>query len=168
MTRLSLRSRGVLLTAVVVCAITLGPGACEAGEGEALEPGPAEALVASAVYPGLGQLWNDSDHKAAIVGGAEAFLVMRLLLEDRRTRHALRLYTETEESRYFEDYSRHFDTRQTLVWWVVVAALYGIADAYVDAHLTGFEDMRPPSLDEWPDARGSGGGGFRIGLACRF
>ena len=53
-------------------------------------PGPAQALVASAAYPGLGQLLNDSEHKAAIVGGVEAFLIARLVLEDRRTRHALR------------------------------------------------------------------------------
>lgn len=131
-------------------------------------PGPAQALVASAVYPGLGQLLNDSEHKAAIVGGVEAFLVARLVLEDRRTRHALRLYRETEESRYFNEYSQSFDTRQTLMWWLVIAALYGIADAYVDAHLVGFDDMTPASLNEWSALQGVGDDGIRVGFACRF
>jgi len=111
-------------------------------------PGPAEALAASAVYPGLGQLLNGAEPKAAVVGGAEAFLIARLVLEDRWTRHALRLYRETGRSEYFEEYSEHFDRRQTLVWWVVVAALYCVVDAYVDAHLTGFDDALPPYLAE--------------------
>ena len=139
-----------------------------APEDEPYRPGPAQALVASAAYPGLGQLLNGSEHKAAIVGGVEAFLISRLVLEDRRTRHALRLYRETQESVYFEEYSERFDTRQTLMWWVVVAALYGIADAYVDAHLVSFSDMTPPSFDDLSEAPGGAGGALRIGLACRF
>jgi hypothetical protein len=51
------------------------------------------------------------------------------------------------------------------VWWVVLAALYGIADAYVDAHLMGFDDMRPAALDEWSEG---GDDAIRIGFACRF
>jgi hypothetical protein len=61
----------------------------ETAEGEAAltrVQGPAESLVASAVYPGLGQLLNGSEHKAAIIGGVEAFLIARLVLEDRWTR----------------------------------------------------------------------------------
>ena len=131
-------------------------------------PGPAQALVASAAYPGLGQLLNDSEHKAAIVGGVEAFLIARLVLEDRRTRHALRLYNETQDSRYYDEYSRSFDTRQTLMWWVVVAALYGIADAYVDAHLVSFDEIRPTSPEDWSVAPTRADGGLRIGLAYRF
>jgi len=138
------------------------PGGASSG------PGPAQALVASAAYPGLGQLLNDSEYKAALVGGVEAFLIARLVLEDRRTRHALRLYNETQDSRYYDEYSSSFDTRQTLIWWVVVAALYGIADAYVDAHLVSFDEIGPTSSEDWSVAPTRADGGLRIGLACRF
>lgn len=133
-------------------------------------PGPAQALAASAAYPGLGQLLNGAESKAAVVGGAEAFLIARLVLEDRRTRHSLRLYNETGEGRYFNDYSEHFDRRQTLVWWVVVAALFGIADAYVDAHLDGFDAPMPAVLDGLSAGPGDGasGEGLRLGVALRF
>ena len=133
-------------------------------------PGPAQALVASAAYPGLGQLMNGAEPKAAVVGGVEAFLVVRLVLEDRRTRHSLRMYNETGEGRYFDAYSRHFDTRQTLMWWAIVAALFGMADAYVDAHLDNFEVSTPAGLegDTAGPASGDSGGAFRVGVAFRF
>ena len=36
-------------------------------------------MVASAAYPGLGQLLNGAEHKAAIVSAAEAVLVAALV-----------------------------------------------------------------------------------------
>ncbi|MFH1502006.1 MAG: DUF5683 domain-containing protein [Candidatus Eisenbacteria bacterium] len=163
-----MRTSALLL---VLLALTACPRPAAAEGGERGIPyahvqGPAQSLVASAVYPGLGQLLNDSEHKAAVIGGVEAFLVARLVLEDRWTRHSFRLYQETGQSRYFSEYSDHFDARQTLVWWVIVAALYGIADAYVDAHLMGFDDMRPDTLDDWSERPGDAA--LRIGFACRF
>lgn len=149
-----------------VPAASLATGAVDGATG--FDTGPAQSLVASAAYPGLGQLLNETERKAAVVGGVEAFLIARLLLEDRWTRHSQRLYNETGKSRYFDEYSRHFDTRQTLLWWVVVAALYGIADAYVDAHLVGFDDLRPALPDDWSVVPGGDDVAFRIGFACRF
>lgn len=160
----------LLLVPVVVTACptrTAGQDAQVENRGP-VSPGPAQSLVASAVYPGLGQLLNESEHKAALIGGAEAFLIARLVLEDRWTRHAYRRYQETGQGRYFDEYSRHFDTRQTLIWWAIVAALYGMADAYVDAHLMGFDDMRPASLDGWSDVPGGDEDAIRIGFAYRF
>ncbi len=131
--------------------------------------GPAQSLLASAAYPGLGQLLNGTEAKAAVVGGVEAFLIARLVLEDRWTRNSERLYNQTGKNVYFEEYSKHFDTRQTLLWWAVVAALYGIADAYVDAHLVGFDDLRPDLMDVWSDVPGTGDAdALRVGFACRF
>jgi hypothetical protein len=112
---------------------------------------------------------NGTELKAAIVGAAGAFLGARLLLEDRWTRHSLRRYRETGRQSYFDEYSEHFDRRQTLMWWAIVAALYGLADAYVDAHLADFDEpispslegaLAGPSLDD-PAA-------FRVGVAVRF
>jgi hypothetical protein len=123
-------------------------------------------MFASAAYPGLGQLLNDAEPKAAVVGAVEAFLIARLLVEDRRTRNALRLYKQTNEERYYEDYSTHFDRRQALIWWASVAAIYGLADAYVDAHLASFEDSHAPRL--MSSIGGDTGDEVRVGLAFRF
>lgn len=132
-------------------------------------PSPAQALVASAAYPGLGQLLAGSEKKAAVIGAAEGFLVARLVLEDRWTRNALRLYKGTGEGRYYDEYSKHFDTRQALVWWVVVAALYGLGDAYVDAELRDFDEPLPTFLDSALGALDEdAGGALRVGFVVRF
>ena len=126
-------------------------------------------LIASAAYPGLGQLLNGTEGKAAIIGGAEALLIAQLLLEDRWTRYALKNYRETGDTECFDEYSKHFDRRQTLIWWTAILALYSVADAYVDAHLSGFDDNVPGGLDAAVAAAPvAGGNGFRVGFEVRF
>jgi hypothetical protein len=93
----------------------------------------------------------------------------RLLLEDRWTRHSIRRYRETGDVEYFNAYSEHFDRRQTLMWWAIVAALYGIADAYVDAHLADFHDPASPSLERAMGGLPAGDSdAIRVGVAIRF
>ena len=123
-------------------------------------------MVASAAYPGLGQLLNGKESKAVIVSAVETFLIAGLIVEDRRARNSLRLYQQTNSDADYDDYSEHFDRRQTFVWWAVVAAIYGLADAYVDAHLSDFEDTPAPHLES--SFGGDGGDEFRLGLALRF
>jgi hypothetical protein len=153
---------------VVALALALAlavPAAAAAG-GRA---GPTAAVVAAAAYPGLGQLVVGSEVKAAAVGAAQAFLVGRLIIEDRWTRHALRLYHETGRSSYYGDYSGHYDRRQTLVWWVLAVGILSVADAYVDAHLTGFDDPAGPGLTDLElESPPAGDAGLRVGFAVRF
>ena len=130
----------VLAVVVPVCAVAQDGDSPEVqAPAEAGRPSGATVLVASAVYPGLGQLLNGAEPKAAVVSVAEAFLVAGLVLEDRRTRNAFRLYEQTGEARYFDDYSEHYDKRQALVWWVVVAALAG--NLATGRFNLGFEDQ---------------------------
>jgi len=153
---------------VLVPAVALAlavPAAVSAGG----RPGPTTALVAAAAYPGLGQLVVGSEMKAAAVGVGQAYVVARLILEDRWTRHALRLYNETGRASYYDDYSEHYDRRQTLVWWALAVGILSVADAYVDAHLVGFDDPIRPGMSELePEARPVGDDGLRVGLAVRF
>ncbi len=131
-------------------------------------PSGSVALTASVVYPGLGQLLNDSEMKAAVIGAVEAFLIARLVLEDRWTRDSKRNYVETGSAVWYNEYSEHYDRRQTLVWWAAIAALYSLTDAYVDAHLAGFDDPLPAYLDAVSIGPGSGGDEFRVALSVRF
>jgi hypothetical protein len=131
-------------------------------------PSGAAAMVASAVYPGLGQLINGAERKSAIVSAIEVFLVAGLLVEDRRTRNSLRLFEQTGDETYYDEYSEHYDRRQTLVWWVAVAALYGLTDAYVDAHLADFEVAPLAGPDGAVESGHGEGAALRIGVALRF
>ncbi len=91
------------------------------------------------------------------------------ILEDRWTRHALRLYNETGGASYYDDYSEHYDRRQTLVWWALAVGILSVADAYVDAHFIGFDDPAGPGTSDLePEARPVGDDGLRVGLAVRF
>lgn len=166
----------VVLAAAIALAV---PAAAEAAAADSGDPGraappggrprPVTALVAAAAYPGLGQLVVGSEMKAAAVGAAQALLVGRLILEDRWTRHALRLYRETGRASYYDDYSEHYDRRQTLVWWVLAAGILSVADAYVDAHLIGFDDPAAPGPgDLEPEGPPAGDAGLRVGFAVRF
>ena len=143
-------------------------GSSPSPQGDSSGPGATTAMVASAVYPGLGQLLNGTEYKAAIVCVVETFLVAGLVVEDRRARNSLRLYKQTSDERYYDEYSEHFDNRQTLVWWAAIAALYGLVDAYVDAHLAGFDDSAAPHVESSFGGYRAGGGDFRVGLIFRF
>ena len=185
--------RNLALTGLTVCAtlLVLTVATCgQTGEGDRSSTGPpitltaggvspvvsdapgrtsgGVALTASAVYPGLGQLLNDSETKAAIIGAVEAFLIARLVLEDRWTRDSQRHYVETGSAVWYNEYSEHYDRRQTLVWWAAIAALYSLTDAYVDAHLAGFDDPLPAYLDAVSIGPGSGGDELRVALSVRF
>ncbi|MCK5596802.1 MAG: hypothetical protein KAJ04_05070 [Candidatus Eisenbacteria sp.] len=131
-------------------------------------PRGATVMVASAACPGLGQLLNGKEPKAAIVSAVETFLVAGLIIEDRRARNSLRLYRQTNDDRYYDEYSEHFDRRQTLVWWAAVAALYGMVDAYVDAHLVGFDDSPAPRVEGSFGGDGTALGEFRVAMTFRF
>jgi len=163
---------GGIAWAVLVLVVAAGSARCapaSAVSADGFEGVPttgAQALVASAAYPGLGQLLNGSEIKAAVIGVAEAYLIGRLVLEDRWTRHSLRRHRETGERGYFDDYERHFDRRQTTIWWLVVVGLYGVADAYVDAHLSRFDEAVSPSIEA--GFAGRDAEGFRLGVCWNF
>jgi hypothetical protein len=131
-------------------------------------PSGSAALLASAAYPGLGQLLNGAEPKSAVVSAVEALLIAGLIVEDRRTRNSLRLYQETHEDSYYDDYSQHYDRRQTLIWWVALAALYSLTDAYVDAHLVDFKSPPVVVPEGTFSSAGREAGGLRVGLAFRF
>jgi hypothetical protein len=164
-----------LLTAATAAAAGVPPGAGEpvgaafaASAGPAWRrAGPAQAVLAGVAYPGLGQLVVGSEWKAAAVGAAQAYLAGRLLLEHRWTRRAQERYDETQSEADYDDYSAHYDRRQTLLWWVLGIGLLSVADAYVDAHLTGFDGPGPPEGTR--EGRASfDDAALRVGLAVRF
>ncbi len=164
--------RNSALTVLAVCVILLFTAAATLGQtaegDESARPSGSLALTASAAYPGLGQLLNGSETKAAVIGAAEAFLLARLVLEDRWTRNSYRNYAETGTAAWYNEYAEHYDRRQALIWWVAVVAIYGLIDAYVDAHLVDFDDPLPGYLDAVSIAPGPSGDELRLALSIRF
>jgi hypothetical protein len=116
---------------------------------------PMGAVLRSALVPGWGQLYNESYWKIPVVLGLSAFLTWGVLTEhtkyaDYRDRYAASITAlnpggDLQLKQYREFYR---DNRDTYAWWLLVAYLVQIADAYVDAHLYDFtvSDVAQASL----------------------
>lgn len=91
---------------------------------------PRSALVRSLLIPGWGQWHNGRRLKATLVLGATCVLGAATAYENRQVRNAS---TESDRTAY-----RH--GRNTLAIWLIGTILYSMADSYVDAHLSGFDE----------------------------
>ena len=91
---------------------------------------PRSAVVRSLLIPGWGQWHNGRRLKATLIFGASCALGAATAYENRQLRNAS---TEGNRTTY-----RH--GRNTLAIWLIGTVLYGLADSYVDAHLSGFDE----------------------------
>jgi|GEM_PF-1024301 hypothetical protein len=137
-----------LVRSVVVAAVGLGlivPSAlpAEAGKRDSLRlPNPTAAMIRSWLFPGWGQWYNGRKWKAAVFFTAEAGLIGYAVWENRRAAEST-----TEEERF-----QHQDRRNLALWWLAGAALLSGLEAYVDAHLAGFDVSSDLSLSPLPEA----------------
>ena len=131
----------------------------------------------STVLPGWGQLANGHPVKGALCFAVGAGLLGSVFIEGRRANLALeraRASTTNPEFRHHDGaYSRHFNRREDRAWWAVFFWLYAMIDAYVDAHLAGFDEEfegEPAGNAVRPWAQAVPGGfkvGIRIGAVPR-
>ncbi|HID94676.1 MAG TPA: hypothetical protein EYP53_01275 [Candidatus Latescibacteria bacterium] len=104
-----------------------------------LKKSPTGALIRSALLPGWGQLYNGRYLKAGLILGAESFLATEIVLEDRKIR------ASTSDAKR----DLHTRRRNTFAIWLAGTILYSMIDAYVDAHLFGFEE----EMEKWANIR---------------
>ena len=81
---------------------------------------PMGALVRSMLVPGWGQFYNEQPRKGVLILSMELLLSGAVVYEDRQT-------SERQQ-------------RNTFFLWFLGVFLYNLADAYVEAHLYGFEE----------------------------
>ena len=144
---------------------------------------PMGAMVASALLPGLGQLYNGSFWKVPIIYGAAAFLTSQIASNHalyRRFNRALVALLDNdpntvdewegkrsrEDLQYFEDnYRRNRD-----LYSIGLALLYvlNVVDAYVDAHLFDWNVNKDLALRITPEAQPLWQAPGRMALAMRL
>jgi hypothetical protein len=100
---------------------------------------PTGALLRSSVLPGWGQFYNDQPVKGIVMGLAETGLLAWLIAEHAAAEDARDDYSESGDPDDLARYETHRQTRLDLIWYTSAAWLYGMLDAYVDAHLYCFE-----------------------------
>ena len=81
---------------------------------------PMGALVRSMLLPGWGQLYNEHPRKGALIFSTELILGGAVVYKNRQP-------SDRQQ-------------RNTFFLWFLGVFLYNLADAYVDAHLYGFEE----------------------------
>lgn len=99
------------------------------------------------LVPGLGQYANGKRFKALLFFSAEAFFIGGYLY----MRHEVNRDDITDFQR---DLNRT-DRNSHFIYWML-AKVFGMVDAYVDAQLSGFnvDDITPPELEqEFPDTQ---------------
>lgn len=93
---------------------------------------PFSVMARSAVLPGWGQLYNHKPIKATVVFGGEGFLWYKAWTEFQKEQDAAEAGDQAGKD-------RHYNLKVNYIWWAIAAHLLQMADAYVDAHLAGFD-----------------------------
>jgi hypothetical protein len=127
---------------------------------------PTGALLRSAVVPGWGQFYNHDYLKSIVIAAGESYLLYRVVHYWGKTDDAYTRFASTEDlalrDRYFYEYEFYQDRRDLFIWLSGVTIFLSMIEAYVDAHLAGFDVDVTPSFDE------SDGTGAELRLTYRF
>ena len=107
---------------------------------------PKKALTHS-IVPGGGQLYNEKPVKAALMMGAQVWMLYQF--SSNRSRY------NGWESRdpYSKEYYR--DNRNKFAWYSAFVYLYNLADALVDSHLAGFDEDEELEIDDKIEEKGT-------------
>jgi hypothetical protein len=96
---------------------------------------PSGIMLRSLVVPGWGQATNHAWVKAALVAGGESVLIASIVQDS----HKLETLDSTDP-----EYAVIYDHRQRNAWWLGGVVFLSMVDAYVDAHLKGFDVQVEP------------------------
>jgi hypothetical protein len=122
---------------------------------------PLGAVIRSAILPGLGQFYNEAYWKVPVVLGLTGFLIYGVVTEHSTYTEYRDLYEASITSDFpsgdlrlklFREFYR--DRRDTYAWWLLIAYLFQIADAFVDAHLYSFDVSGVDTIQLLPAANG--------------
>jgi hypothetical protein len=111
---------------------------------ESIVPSPANRAARSAVFPGWGQLTNGANAKAVGLFALETYLLTGIIHESHRgraKRNAANAAADEATAAVFDGLAdAHYERRRNLLFWSILAVLYGVVDAYVDAHLSDLDE----------------------------
>jgi hypothetical protein len=98
---------------------------------------PTGAMLRSLALPGWGQFYNEQWIKGICVAGTELGIIANAIVQNH---YAANANTDAERDFYREN-------RNLSYWWLAGTILLSMADAYVDAHLYGFDESTELSVD---------------------
>jgi Family of unknown function (DUF5683) len=135
----------------------------------------ATAMLLSAVFPGGGQLYNQSYWKVPIVAGLGVYFISELLNDNRLYKDYRSQYDASITAQLPSGNPRllslrdfYHDERDTFGWYFLILYVINIADAYVDASLFDFDVGSDLSLRVMPEAWTPAAPGPRLALRLQF
>jgi hypothetical protein len=137
---------------------------------EAPRASPFWASARSLAFPAWGQLHNGSEKKAVVLFSLETYLLGRALRAERRAGYYDDRLSDASSVWERSDLERRRDdlreTRSDLLWWSSLLVLYAVIDAYVDAHLVGFDEgvERVEKVTAFLAPRAGGGAELSVGV----
>ena len=123
------------------------------------------ALLRSVAIPGWGQYYNRKYVKSAVVCAVETFFIIKAVHWWKKTEDQYNSIQQTsdqsQQTARYNIYRSYRTNRDDYLWGVGLTVFLSMFDAYVDAHLAGFDvditpDFEPPK------------GGASIKLSLRF
>jgi hypothetical protein len=141
----------------------------ESANADRVEKSPRSAVIRSAIFPGWGQWYNAKKFKAVLVFGVEVGFVSAAIWHNQRVVY----WMDTSLTSYTAEYRNlnknfHIDMRNQFVWYLAGALLVSMADAYVDAHLAGFDESTDLSFVPFIVPNGTSERGFLVRLTQSF
>jgi hypothetical protein len=114
---------------------------------------PMGALLRSVAVPGWGQYYNHKYVKSAVVFGVETFFIVKAVHWWKKTEDQYNSIQQTvdpsQQTTRYNIYRSYRTDRDDYLWAVGLTVFLSMFDAYVDAHLAGFDvditpDFEPP------------------------
>lgn len=99
---------------------------------------PKIAVTSAILCPGAGQVYNESWLKAFAIIGVESFFIYQANYYNEKQIEEHAKFGTDEYNSLYDDF--YLDTRNKYIWYSAGIYLYGIVDAIVDAHLSGFPE----------------------------
>ncbi|MDP6578199.1 MAG: DUF5683 domain-containing protein [Candidatus Marinimicrobia bacterium] len=93
---------------------------------------PKKAVVFS-IIPGGGQLYNGKKIKAALMFGAQLWMLYQF-----QTNRSS--YNSWDDGSYTKPREYYRDNRNKYAWYSAFVYIYNLADALVDSHLSDFDE----------------------------
>lgn len=112
---------------------------------------PMGALVRSVVIPGGGQFYNHKYIKGVVVAGVESYFIYKAAhwwgkTEDQY--NYVQTLPDNQKSAPFATYLSYRNRRNDFLWLTALTVFVSMFDAYVDAHLSGFDVDLTPDFED--------------------
>jgi hypothetical protein len=121
---------------------------------------PSVAALKSFLLPGLGQAGNDKWIKAGLFFGAYTGLLGWAVSLNQDKMDAVGHYNEAsspaDSTFWLSEVDRLDSSRNAKYWFAGATMLLSVIDAYVDAHLRGFDKRIDATVGYIPEAHGAG------------